>query len=120
MHASSDRFFGGVVAATQAVQVVDPEDDEEILILVKLEGVSALEPLGEAGWQSLLRFSGARLAAMAGEECVADLGDGNFLVRVPRDPSQAMALLDAMRRALLSPVPGIGHLPSLDVRFSSV
>lgn len=99
--------------------VVDFEEQErgEPRVRVTLEGLDALEPLGEGGWQRLLGFSAARLVAIAGADRVTELADGEFRVCLPRDATEAVQVLDALRRALLSPVPGIGAVPALQVHF---
>lgn len=105
--------------AAYQTDIVDLEgsEHEEPHVRVSLEGLEALEPLGEDEWRRLLAFSAARLVAIAGADGVAELADGEFRVRLPRDPAQAVQVLDTLRRALIAPVPGIGSLPALQVRF---
>ena len=107
-------------AASDRGVVDQQEQDGDTYIRVTLEGLSAMEPLGDAGWQRLLDFSVARLVAIAGGDRVAELDDGDYLIRLPRDPAQAIPLLDAMYRALVSPVPGVGALPALEVRVTYI
>lgn len=91
----------------------------ELVVRVTLQGLHALEPLDAHGWERLLGVSAARVIAIAGAERVEELGDGEFLVCLPRHPQQALQLLEAVRHALLVPIAGVGVLPSLGVRIQS-
>lgn len=98
----------------------DDLETEESYLRVHLEGLESLEPLGEGQWRRMLDYCWARIAAIAGEDCVATLGDGDYLLCLTGDTSTTTRVLDAIRRALLSPVPGIGSLPKLRVHFTAV
>lgn len=105
--------------AAAGADIVDLEAPrEQPRIRITLEGLDLLEPLGETGLRRLLDISAARVCAIAGSDRVTELDEGDFLVRLPEDASQAVQVLDALRRALLSPVPGIGPLPALGLRCS--
>ena len=94
----------------------DENNDEEVRIRVSLEGLESLEPLGEAGWRRILDYCTARIVAIAGQEHVAVLGDGEYEVSLSGESAITAQVLDAIKRALLSPVPGVGPLPALRVR----
>lgn len=99
-----------------------PEDEdatgEEMHVHVTLEGLEAFEPLGKGALRRMLDACKARIVAIAGEDRVARLPDGSYVVSLAGPPSSRSQILDAMRRALLSPVPGIGALRALRVRFT--
>lgn len=98
----------------------DAADVDQICVRVSLAGLESLEPLSGGAWQRILDCCTARVVAIAGEDHVTLLGDGEYQVRLKGDASTTAQIMDAIRVALLTPLPGIGVVPALRVRLTRV
>lgn len=87
------------------------------IALVALRGLRAPGLLGDDAREVLLAECNARVRGLAGAERATVLGAGEYLLRLPDAPEEAGTLLDALRRELAEPYPGIGEPGSLDLRI---
>lgn len=80
--------------------------------------LSAIEALGEEAKDSVMEEIQLRLAAVAGPECAARLGPGDYLVCLPEDEASARQVLEDLRAELREPFPVIGELSEAEVRVA--
>lgn len=87
------------------------------IALVALRNLRAPGPLGEDAREALSAECNARVRGLAGADRATMVAAGEYLLQLPDAAEQAGTLLDAIRRELAEPYPGIGEPGSLDLRI---
>lgn len=125
--AAPDRSFHGPSSPATVDTLAQPGAFEDRLhidvargssvnvALVCVEGLDHLEPLGDSGLDALADLCAGRIARLAGAENATRVGDGAYLVRIPRGALSASLFRAALRESFAQPFAAIGFLPEISL-----
>ena len=125
--AAPDRAFAGPSSSGSVATLAQPAAFEDRLHIdvargcsvsiarVCIEGLDRLEPLGDSGLDALADLSAGRIARLAGTDNATRVGDGEYLVRVPRGALSASLFRAALRESFAQPFAAIGTLPEISL-----